>query len=197
MGGWRGVSVLVMLACFSAAANAETAAECKKRLVNEVDCFITNAKATHMLCSLSVKLALLDNTATEKARGCVADARGEMVDYYKAALARLSKNASGMALLKDTYATWQTSIGSLYPNPGELRLQYDARMGAQDRSLDEKLNRLDLDVPGPRAKTVDPKKGAADQKSKQDKMRACSAEATAQGLGGGERMKFVLNCMKG
>ncbi len=194
MGGWRSVNALVVSLWFCAApANAETAAECKKRLGNEVNCFIMNAKSTHLLCSVTVQLALLDSKAVEKSRECITEVRTEMSGHYKAALARLSKNAPGAGLLKDTYATWQTSIGSLYPNSGEVRLQYNARMGVQQRDLDDKLNRLDLEVPEPRVS----KAGAAEQKKMQDKMRSCSGDASAQGLRGDGRKEFMIQCLGG
>lgn len=126
--------------------NAETPAECKKRLNNEVECFISNAAATRLLCSLSVELALLDSTAADKARTCVSAARPRVAGHYKAALARLSKNPTGTAILKDTYAAWQTTIGALFPNSGERKFQYDARLAAQEQALEQKFNRLKLEA---------------------------------------------------
>lgn len=186
----KSLVVLFSLLFATAPASAETAAECKKRLGNEVTCFIMDAQYTHLSCSLSVKLALMDNTAQGKVRDCISDAHAGMGDYYKAALTRLAKAPSGIALLKDAYATWQTTIGSLYPNPGEARFHYNARLASQEQALKEKLNRLDLEAPEPRLS----KTGAAEQKKKQDKMRSCSADASAQGLRGDDRRQFMAQC---
>lgn len=173
-------------------ASAETPAECKKRLNDEVECFATNAASTRMICSLSVDLALLDQGQSEKARACITDARSKVEPHYKAVLTRLSKSPAGAAILKDAYATWQTAMGSLYPSPGELKFQYDARRAAQEQTLDEKLNRLRLEAPAGGKKPAP--LSASEQAAQREKMTTCNSQA--QGLRGDERVSFIKACLK-
>lgn len=187
-------SILFLTAiCFPLTVSAETPAECKKRLGSEVECFATNASAARMICSLTVDLALLDQGQSDRARACIADSRPKIEPHYKAALSRISKNPAGAAILKDAYATWQTAMGSLYPNPGELKFQYDARRSAQDQSIDEKFNRLRLEAPAIGTKPTAPM-SAAEQAAQREKMIACNNQA--QGLRGDERVSFMTACLK-
>lgn len=179
-----------LLVCSTAA--AETPAECKKRLNDEVECFATNAAASRMLCSLSIDLAMLDQTQSDKAHACIAESRPKVESHYRAALSRLSKNPAGTSMLKDAYSTWQTVMGSLYPNSGEMKFQYDARRASQERALDEKLNRLRLESPSGGKKPPPP--SPAEQAAQREKMMGCNNQA--QGLRGDERVSFLTACLK-
>lgn len=179
-------------AFLSGIAAAESPAECKKRLGDEVECFIASAGAARMICSLTVDLALMDQSQSERARICIAESAPKVEPHYKAALSRLSKNPTSAAILKDAYATWQTAMGGLYPNPGELKFRYDARRSSQEQAVDEKMNRLRLESPGGGKKP--PPMSPAEQAKLQDKMMACNSEA--QGLRGDERVSFITTCLK-
>ena len=65
---------------------------------------------------------------------------------YAAAADSLAKNKPALGMLKDLYAYWITTITTINPSASELRVQYQARTKEREAGVNERINRLLLEI---------------------------------------------------
>ncbi len=128
--------------------------ECEPK-ADAVGCFIDTAKLSHALCSMDVLIGIL-KVQVEQAGGerpgniyggtaCISDYRTQIVPFYSAARTKLANKEAADAALKDAYAFWLSSMTGLVPKD-ETMSEYKARVRQASTGLEERLNRLEVEL---------------------------------------------------
>jgi hypothetical protein len=120
------------------------AEECKKKGLHAVDCFTDGARLDWKMCRLVTELAIVQQSA-DPHRRCVTAAKAVVAPQYEAARRALANNKAGTDLLKDVYAYWLASLDNLLPKYEERSVVYRSRLAEEERTLEQKLNRLTLE----------------------------------------------------
>lgn len=124
----------------------ETPAECKKRLGNEVKCFVLQARYYRLMCSMTMQLADLGGGEPDGVVNCISNAETNMRGFYDSARKRLVKAKPASEALKEAYAYWGSTIQGIASGPDEARISYRRRQQEREQGLEDRLRRLELEM---------------------------------------------------
>jgi hypothetical protein len=121
-----------------------TAEECRKKGTHPFDCFTEQAHQDWAFCGFAVHLAIMQRNYASHRR-CAEGAKAAVAPLYEQARLALASNKTATDLLKDAYAYWLASLDRMFPGFEESKNAHSSRLAEEERTLEQKLNRLKLE----------------------------------------------------
>jgi hypothetical protein len=120
------------------------AEECRQKGTHPVDCFTELARQDWAFCGFAVRLAIMKQDPASHSR-CANGAKAAVAPEYERARLALAGNKTATDLLKDAYAYWLASLDKMFPGFQEGKNAHSSRLAEEERTLEQKLNRLKLE----------------------------------------------------
>lgn len=108
-----------------------------------VSVFVNNARFAMSICEMKAKTNAMSGKVDFT---CGNEQKETIKPSYAAAAKSLAKNNPALGMLKDLYAYWIVTMTSISPTADELKTQYGKRMQEREAGVNERINRLLLEI---------------------------------------------------